>query len=497
MNYKHILLGLITFLSFSGKAQFWNISEIKKLPGTVNTAEAEESIPVFSKDSSILYFVRTYDPNAVGGASDQDIWFSKKASDGSYGDCQQLKSINNKFNNGVIGLSANGASMYVLNTYEGKKDLVKGLALSSQKGTEWSTPVELVIPTLDIEGDYYGFHVNSTEDAIIISYAGPGTLGLEDLFVSRKQGGVWTAPIHMGSSLNTASFEISPFLNKTSDTLFFSSEGHGGQGGADIFYSVRLDDTWTNWSKPTNLGSKINSPKFDAYFSYTSNQIYWSSNRDGDRSDIYMAYVLTPPPLKVSCKGIDVTAFGAKDGRLEATPKGGVGAITYSWSNGSTDKDPNGVDKGEYSVTATDEMGQKATCTCQINEPLPPVTENLELKHYFEYNGDKLTVEEGKLLDFVSKLETQVSNGRAKVTINIWSSASFVPTKTFGSNDKLARSRANRIKDELNGYFKSKGMSDKVSVKIVSAIVQGPKYEKDFEKTDKYHDFQYIELKTE
>jgi hypothetical protein len=77
MNYKHFFLGLIICFSFSGNAQFWNFSDIKKLPGTVNTVEAEESIPVFSKDSSILYFVRTYDPTAVGGANDQDIWFSK------------------------------------------------------------------------------------------------------------------------------------------------------------------------------------------------------------------------------------------------------------------------------------------------------------------------------------------------------------------------------------------------------------------------------------
>jgi len=497
MNYKQLLLGFLVFLSFHGKAQFWNISEIKKLPGTVNTAEAEESIPVFSKDSSILYFVRTYDPTAIGGANDQDIWFSKKAADGSYGDCQSLKSINNKFNNAVIGLSASGTSMYVLNTYEGKKDLVKGLAVSNQKGAEWGTPTEITIPTLDIEGDYYGFHVNSSEDAILISYAGPGTLGLEDLYVSRKQGGVWSAPVHMGNVLNTAAFEISPFLNKTSDTLFFSSEGHGGQGGADIFYSVRLDDSWTNWSKPVNLGDKINSPKFDAYFSYTSNQIYWSSNRDGDHSDIYMAYVLTPPPLKVSCKGIDVTVFGGKDGRLEATPKGGVGAITYSWSNGASEKDPSGVAKGEYTVTAKDEKGQTATCICQVNEPQPPLVQDLELKHYFEYNGDKFTVSEGKLLDFVSSIENQLNNGREKVTINIWSSASYVPTKTFKTNDKLARSRANRIKEELNGYFNTKGLSSKVTVKVVSSIVQGPKYENDFDNTEKYHDFQYIELKTE
>ena len=497
MNYKFTCLIALSFISFFGNAQFWDFADIKKLPGTVNTVDGEESIPVFSKDSSILYFVRTYDPAAVGGETDQDIWFSKKGTDGNYGECKPLKSINNKYNNAVLGLSTSGSTMYVLNAYEGKKDLVKGLAVSNQKGSDWSSPIELEIPTLDIEGDYYGFHVNKTEDVTLISYLGPNSKGLEDLYYSKKQGGIWTAPVNMGSVLNTTGFEISPFLSKNSDTIYFSSNGHGGLGDADIFYSVRLDDSWTNWSKPINLGEKINSPKFDAYFSYSSNQIYWSSNRDGLRSDIYMTYALTPPPLKVSCKGFDVSVYGGSDGRLEATPNGGHGKITYSWSNGSLKEDPNGVVKGEYTVTAKDALGQIATCTCQVGEPIPPVVENLALKHYFDYNGNKLTVQEGKLLDFVSKLETQLNNGREIVVINIWSSASFVPTETFKTNDKLAKSRADKIKGELTAYFKSKNLSAKVKIQVVSAIVQGPKYDKDFNNTEKYHEFQYIELKTE
>jgi hypothetical protein len=78
MNYKFTCLIALSFISFFGNAQFWDFADIKKLPGTVNTVDGEESIPVFSKDSSVLYFVRTYDPTAVGGETDQDIWFSKK-----------------------------------------------------------------------------------------------------------------------------------------------------------------------------------------------------------------------------------------------------------------------------------------------------------------------------------------------------------------------------------------------------------------------------------
>jgi hypothetical protein len=355
----------------------------------------------------------------------------------------------------------------------------------------------VVIPTLDIEGDFYGFHVNEAENTIIISYKGPGSVGEEDLYVSTKNGSEWSAPVHMGSNLNTAGFEISPFLSKTQDTLYFSSNGHGGQGDADIFYSVRQGSSWTNWSKPTNLGNKINSPKFDAYFIHTGKQLYWSSNRDGERSDIYLANILTPPLVSIACKGTDATVYGGKDGKTDATVKGGIAPFNYKWSTGATTEDLTGLAKGEYKVTVTDALGQTANTTCVVNEPQPIIVQNLDLKHYFEYNGDKLTIEEGKLKDFVTKIEGQMNNGREKITINIRSSASYVPTKTFGSNDKLARSRANRIKSELETYFASKGMKAKVTVKVVSAVVAGPKYDGDFENQAKYRDYQFIELKTE
>ena len=70
----------------------------------------------------------------------------------------------------------------------------------------------------------------------------------------------------MGNKINSNKYDISPFLSNGQDTLFFSSNGFGGEGDADIFFSVRQDDSWTNWSTPQNLGNKINTPKFDAYF---------------------------------------------------------------------------------------------------------------------------------------------------------------------------------------------------------------------------------------
>ena len=96
---KIILFVAIVGAHLSSYAQIWNKStEPQKIGGTVNTL-AEESMPVFSKDSSKLYFVRTYDEVNKGGADDQDVWFSVREGAGVYSECERVKSMNNKYNN--------------------------------------------------------------------------------------------------------------------------------------------------------------------------------------------------------------------------------------------------------------------------------------------------------------------------------------------------------------------------------------------------------------
>ncbi len=269
------------------QAQLWKITEVEMMGTGVNT-EAEESTPFFSNDGMILYFTRTFDPNNVGGEWDQDIWFSIRGQENEYKIAENLKKLNNKFNNAVVGLSTDGNRIYLLDAYGGKKDQVKGLAVSEKdnKGN-WQQPKRVEIPELQIEGDFFGFYVAPEEDVIIISYNGPESIGDEDLYVTEYQNGTWTSPMHLGNSINSSGYEIAPFLNKTKDTLYFSSNGFEGFGEADIFYSVREGNDWKSWSAPVNMGEPINSDKFDAYINISNNIIYWSSNRNAKRSNIY------------------------------------------------------------------------------------------------------------------------------------------------------------------------------------------------------------------
>src|SRR3989338_537862 len=156
MPAKYLSAILFILLSLSLQAQFWNTSDVRRVAGTVNTG-AEESFPVFSTDLKSLYFVRGMDATNTGGMDDQDIWYSTRDANGAYGNCIRLKELNNKLNNSVVGLNKAGTKMYVLNSYEGKKDMEKGLAVSTGSGDTWSAPEKVEIPGLDIEGEFYGF----------------------------------------------------------------------------------------------------------------------------------------------------------------------------------------------------------------------------------------------------------------------------------------------------------------------------------------------------
>jgi hypothetical protein len=490
--------------TFTVHGQLWDFDGVKPLGGDVNSP-AEESLPIFSKDSSLLYFIRSMEKRNKGGEYDQDIWLSYRKTDGTYGDCKQENALNTKYNNGVVGMSADGSEIYLLNTYEGKKDLEKGIAVAKKKGGSWGTPEKIEVPTLDIEGDFYGFHISEDGKTMLISYKGPETIGEEDIYVSLKSESGWSAPMNIGTDINTVGFEMSPFLSKNQDTLFFSSNGHGGLGDADIFYSVNKG-SWTSWSKPVNLGPKINTAKFDACFSYNGSQVYWASNRDGELNDIYTAYFIFPPPLLVSCSAKNASFYQGADGRIDLTIEGGAEPFTFVWSNGMQSRDISGLTKGEYTVVVRDNFRQEAIATCFVDEPAPVVFEpvdvstykNLEFMHYFDYNKNKLSISKGDLKKFVKEIEKQLKDGRERITINVYSSASKVPTKTYETNEKLTQIRAENMKYDLTTYFEGKkDLAGKVNVVIVSAIVDGPDYVEDAVDQKKYKPYQFVGLKTE
>lgn len=230
--------------------------------------------PVLSFDERLLFFtadnvpLRPFKKNA---SSRQDIWVSEKNKKGNWLMASKLnKPINNNDNNALVGISADGKRIYLINRYLDNDEVKPGFSVSRFNGKNWDRPRNLVVDNWNknflVTMEYT---VSANEKVIIVSYTKDSLRlfnGDKDLHVSfLKKDGSWTEPKYMGNVINSFRNESAPFIAYDSKTLYFSSNGFGGYGNNDIYMTKRLDSTWTNWSVPVNLGKGINTKKWDSY----------------------------------------------------------------------------------------------------------------------------------------------------------------------------------------------------------------------------------------
>jgi hypothetical protein len=284
---------LLIFLLLPGflQAQTLVFKNVSKLSTAINS-EYEEAQPLLSPDGTTLYFTRFLSPSNKGGEySGTDIWTSRyDVTKMDWAKADNSKIENSAGNNAVIGISPKGDMIYLQNTVATRD--VYGIHFSKKVGGSWTRPELIPMKGVASEG-FLGLYVSPDFDVIFISMKGSDSRGEEDLYVSLKNGaGEWSEPKNLGATINTKGFEISPYLSADKTKLYFSSNGHAGQGDADIFMSERQYGSWEVWSIPKNLGPDINSKKFDAYFSiYGDSLCFFASNRGGKMSDIYRSKV--------------------------------------------------------------------------------------------------------------------------------------------------------------------------------------------------------------
>lgn len=290
MNYLKRLFGfLFLSISFQGLAQEIQFSDPVPLGSSINS-ESEEVSALLGPDGKTLYFVRAFDKRNKGGiGAGMDIWISQRDGKNRFSTAtNDLKKWNNKFNNSIIGVRKDNQVVYLLNSYNTKP----GIAFSKNLTGEWTPPELISIPGIQ-QLNLVGFYMHPSFSILLISIERADSQGKEDLYVSLKDSlDRWSEPLNLGSTINTGGFEISPFLSEDGKRLYFASDGHQGYGDADIFVAERLYNNWTLWTRPKNLGPKINSEKFDAYFSiYGDSVSFFSSNRASNFSDIYSSQV--------------------------------------------------------------------------------------------------------------------------------------------------------------------------------------------------------------
>ncbi len=166
-------------------------------------------------------------------------------------------------------------------------------------------PEKVLIEDFSNNSPYFDFCISTSMGEMILAIDKGDGLGDQDLYISRynDDSSKWSAPINLGEVVNTPLAETSPYLAADGKTLYFASEGHLGYGGFDLFITKRLDDTWTNWSQPENLGSIINSDEHDLYYSISAlaDYAYFSSGTNDNR-DLYripLPKVYKPAPVTI------------------------------------------------------------------------------------------------------------------------------------------------------------------------------------------------------
>ncbi len=297
---KHLSFLFLAILLMHSKlaGQEIKIEKSPKRLGDPINSSAEEVQPLLSSDGS-LYFVRTFHEQNIGGVKGgQDIWLSKKESDTSWQAPYNLTELNNAYNNAVVGVSKDNNTIYLLNTYSNPLRWKYGISVVEKLEEGLSKIKELPI-VFGSKGDLRGYYVSPSEDVILVSSESEDSFGQEDIYLYHKSDEKWNGPIHLNDKINTELSEISPFITEDHKTLFFASQGHNGLGNFDIYSSERIDDSWENWSPAKNLGSPINTSRFDGYFStYEDGTSFYVSKVSESSTDIYTA------KIRIELKGI-------------------------------------------------------------------------------------------------------------------------------------------------------------------------------------------------
>jgi len=270
--------------------------EPKKVMGI--STNADEYLPIISPDNEIALFTRRIKQFQKRGLTermiDREIFtFSMRNKEGQFEHGWELEYPFNKVENeGAATLTIDNNDLYytVCTRDPETKYLNCDLYHSHYKKGYWSD-IESLGDNIN-NPDSWESQPSVTSDGKTIYFASnrPGGLGGYDIYRTDKQeDGSWSDPENIGAPINTPGNEKSPFIHTDSQTLYFSSEGHKGLGGYDIFYSRHSESG--DWTKPINIGYPINSFSDDLGFfvSTDGHKGYYASNRfdENDHWNLY------------------------------------------------------------------------------------------------------------------------------------------------------------------------------------------------------------------
>lgn len=466
----------------------------------------DESSPVLSPDGSTLFFTVANHPSNIGGKKDPgDIWISRRTSAGWSAPVHGGSLINNRGYNAVAGMSANGERLFLHGHYTSSGAVAKtqGIAVCRNTGGGWSRPENINIPYFMNKSGIPGGMLTADNSVFVFSAISYGTHGVEDIYVTVKVDGKWGEPKNLGSVINTQFQELTPSLSEDKKTLYFSSNGRKGRGSFDVFSATRLDDSWTNWSEPSNVGTNVNSEGRELYY-HPYDRLGFALYTSTRSSDGYGDLKVSAPDAPILPK--DTLLFASADAQkihqpavAESTPvpdstllpqvaatteantlnihgkivsaKTGepVPAIITFFSPGGEDRSTTSSADGYHVVVAPAEYSIRIEANGYVS-----ALENLDIRRFemrdLEMNFRLQPVEVGTMVNLKNILFTQ---GRAEIlpesfpeldlVVNFLKENPNVRIELMGHTDgrgvaadnlKLSQERVNKVKE----YLVSKGI---------------------------------------
>lgn len=299
------------------QAQSWkqNPTRYKVRRSTVfNSRRADYCPQYLNKEEDVVIYTSTNDKvigkkmSKITGMKNADLFFSQKNEKGRWSKPEPLKGIvNSSYDEGVATIGADGRSIYFTYCTTSPVTDKTAEAYTSQKsGDEWANPQKLaLVPDSTIMQAHPV--VTPSDDYVYFVSDMAGGMGGKDIWRVAKKGMEFGEPENLGPPINTAGDECFPYF-RGDGTLYFSSTGHPGMGGLDLFKAVV--GPYGNW-EVTSMGVPMNSSydDFGITFSSQAERGLFSSNR-GDPRGIDHIWEFDCPEVFTYIEGSVASSIG-------------------------------------------------------------------------------------------------------------------------------------------------------------------------------------------
>ncbi len=401
-----------------------NAKEIIGMPSSYTIENVSDNInstwpdyaPVLNEDETVMIFTSRRQEGNTNENVDkdnfyyEDIYISKR--DGvTWAKAKNIgENVNTLYHDSNLFLSSDGKTLYIYSD-EGNGDIFYS---TENQNEEWTKPKPL-------EGriNSQGFAEQSiwvSDDNEFMMFASnrPGGYGGFDIYGCYREEGQWKRPFNMGPEINTKEDEDGPYMAKDGLTVYFSSKGHKGFGGFDVF-TTRYDTKSEKWTKPENLGYPVNTVDDEVYFHPTA---------DGERG--YLASV------REEGLGFTDIYMVTHVGDLEKTARARISKL-----------------KEKENDFITDEQ-------LEIKRVIDSVLNISAYQVYFDINSSEISERhEGKLEEMVSFLKSHNNLG---IQISAFASSDGNPKYNYELSTKRAQS--------VLKFFKEKGIeSDRLAAR--------------------------------